>query len=193
MSTTQCHCKGCVLELYIAKHNLDIDKVPVEVLREAFASEGHVVKDDYVYGIKWVDDNGSHMFTAKHLGYTPRIVPQYCYEVGKEYEYVDGYHPRTKVPRFHTFCNGDMSEVHSVGLWAWRCTLAKLDRASLVLPSVLVKPILVKFRVTDAFPMHMEHIKGRRMNVVAMDLDEIRSFIAENQSRPPLEGDPKLP
>ena len=146
------------LEAYVKNNALNIDEVPFEVMKSAFIHFGHRVEDDFVYGVKLVSLQNQDMFKAN------------TYEVGKVYEYEESDDTNSAFDQYDGPCG-----VHSAGIWSH----GAIPKHVKIYPNVtLCKPILVRYKITEAMPIGTT-IKGKRVEIVSHDYEDVKEYLME--------------
>lgn len=147
---------------YIKDHRIDIEDVPIDILRQSISLYNQRVENDYVYGVKLVSKDYKHMFGIET---TPP------YEVGKTYHYDEGV---LKDSKFDWFCYTHKEGTHTAGLWASPCIEKSIEICEY---QTLNVPILVRFPLQTTIILGNSDIKGKVMEVVSIDRKDVEQYL----------------
>lgn len=147
---------------YIKDCTIDIENVPIEIIRESVSLYNHRIEEDYIYGVKLVSKKFTHMFADDK---TPP------YEVGKIYYYEDCDREGSK---FNNFCCEHKNGTHGAGLWANPCFEKSI---TIYDTNTLNIPILVKFPLQSTIVLGTYAIKGKIMEVVSIDKLDVEKYL----------------
>lgn len=150
------------INYYIKKCEIDIDNVPVEIIRKSASLYNHRIEGDYIYGVKLVSKSYTHIFANDK---TP------SYEVGKIYYYEDA---DSQFSRFNNFCCAHKNGAHGAGLWANPCFEKSITIND---KQILCVPILVRFPLQSTIVLGNYAIKGKIMEVVSYERLEIERYL----------------
>lgn len=150
------------INYYIQNCEIDIDNVPVEIIRKSASLYNHRIEGDYIYGVKLVSKNYTHMFANDK---TPP------YEVGKIYYYEESDSEDKKI---NNFCCAHKNGAHGAGLWAYPCFEKSITINNKQTLNVL---ILVKFPLQSTIVLGKYAIKGKIMEVVSYERLEIERYL----------------
>lgn len=148
---------------YIVKCVIDIESVPIDVIRDSANLYGHRVESDYIYGVKLVSQDAKHMFASATTE---------PYEVDKTYTYEDS---DKTLSKFHNFCNEHRNGAHGAGLWAYPCFANSIKINN---RHDLCVPILVKFPLQTTIVLGTYAIKGKYMTVVSTDRNDVDEYLS---------------
>lgn len=149
------------INYYIQNCKIDIDNVPVEIIKKLALLYNHRIEGNYIYGVKLVSKNYTHMFANDN---TPP------YEVGKIYYYED---TDSEFSKFNNFCCTHKCGAHGAGLWANPC----FEKSITIGNNTLHIPILVKFPLQSTIVLGNYAIKGKIMEVVSYERFEIERYL----------------
>lgn len=150
------------INCYVQNCELDIDKVPIEIIRKSASLYNHRIEGDYIYGVKLVSNTYTHMFANEKT---------HPYEVGKIYYYED---TNSEFSKFYNFCYTHKMGAHGAGLWAYPC-----HEKSIIInkKQTLHVPILVRFPLQSTLVLGNYAIKGKVMEVVSHDKIDVEKYI----------------
>lgn len=150
------------INCYIQNCTIDIDKVPVEIIRKSASLYNHRIEGDYIYGVKLVSKSYTHMFANEE---TPP------YEVDKIYYYEDSDRECSKI---NNFCYTHKNGAHGAGLWANPCFEKSITINN---KETLCVPILVRFPLQSTIVLGDYAIKGKIMEIVSIEQHDIEKYL----------------
>ena len=149
---------------YVKDCKVNVEYVPLEILRQSALLYGHRIEGNYIYGVKQVSEEYKHMFASDS---------DPPYEVGKTYYYEDS----DEWAKFHTFCRPHKIGIHGAGLWASPCFPNHIQ----IYPNnTLHIPILVRFPLQTTLVMGKNSIKGKIMEIVSFDTKDVEQYIKKD-------------
>ena len=147
---------------YIKNCKLDIDNVPIDIIRKSASLYDHRIEDDYIYGVKLVSKNYKHMFAKES---------DPSYEKDGVYHYDDASNEGSK---FNNCCYPHKWGVHGAGLWAFPCVEKSVAFDE---KQTLCVPILVRFPLKSTIVLGNYAIKGKIMEVVSLDRNDVEKYL----------------
>jgi len=147
---------------YIKNCKIDIETVPIEIIRESALLYNHRIEGDYIYGVKLLSKNFTDTLTNDK---TPP------YEVGKTYYYDEA---DSELSKFNNCCYAHKIGAHGAGLWASPCfeksvVINKRGKFNI--------PILVRFPLQSTIVLGNYAIKGKIMEVVSIKKYDVKNYL----------------
>ncbi len=130
---------------------IDFNNIPINIILKETLKHNHLIIDNYVYGIKYVDQYNQDMWKSN------------TYQVGETYSYYEP--PNVHSSKcFEQFMGGTDGIVHSSGLWAFHID----EFFNKINQSIFKKKIIVRFPIHSIIPFHYQ-LKGKTMEVIKIN------------------------
>ena len=146
--------------------HVNVDTISREAMTQILTEQGnHRIKDDYVYGVKFVSDDGYDMFGANQ------------WRLGSKHRYQEADKKNNASRLFsHMVANPATGHLATVGIWSFSCFPRNIKMNENSSTSTLRVPILIRYPIGDVLPVG-NHLKGRVAECVSTEWEDVKEYI----------------